>query len=92
MQDGESGVVHKDCLLKTGAGRAQMSRDGTRKLSEISDRKFSGNFRKEISIPFRNHSIFLLLYQYILEMCLIRPGLAGNAGYFMPLEIAKRSG
>ena len=23
-------------------------RDGTRKLSEISDRKFSGNFRKEI--------------------------------------------
>ena len=36
-------------------------RDGTRKLSKISDRKFSENFRKEISIPFRNHSIFFII-------------------------------
>ena len=74
--------------------RPRSARDGTRKLSEISDRKFSGNFRKEILIPFRNHSIFvLILHQYILIVCLIRPGFAGNAGYFMPLEIwAKRSG
>ena len=52
-----------------------IARDGTRKLSEISYQKFSGNFRTEISIPFRNHSVFIIM----LELCLIRPALASNA-------------
>ena len=61
-----------------------MSRDGTRKLSEISERKF--RYLSGI-IPF-----FKLLHQYILEVCLIRPALAGNAGYFIPLEEEGASG
>ena len=52
----------KNLQIQTQQFNSVKIRDGTRKLSEISDLKFSGNFQKEISITFRNHSIFLLLH------------------------------
>ena len=51
-----------------------------------------GNFPENSERKFRYLSgiiqfFYYYINLYILEVCLIRPELAGNAGYFMLLEI-----
>ena len=75
-------ATSSDVYLEVGMGRGSFPKFPIGNFPEISERKF--RYLSGI-IPF-----LLLLHLYILELCLIRPGLAGNAGYFMgimPLEI-----
>ena len=67
-----------------GMGRGSFPKFPIANFPEISERKI--RYLSGI-IPF-----FIIMYISILEVCLIRPALAGNAGYFISLEEEGASG